>query len=126
MNINTQFFDALDFIAKSQNITDVDWAEASHIRRPTLSELRRLSRSGGISAQIFYFSRACTLVKMSKLYSGLSAIIGKDQLKRNFIKAVDNESDQFMRLQMLILMLKNESTSKQDKAGRMLKKLMKL
>jgi len=124
MEINILVFNALDVIAKRHRISDVDWAEAAGIRRPTISELRRLRKTNVKGDKEMKLHRVCSLAKMIKLYTGLSIILGNGPLNEEFKKVINDETDQYMRLQMLILMLKNEKKEKQDQAEKMLRKVL--
>lgn len=124
MEISIQVFEALDAIAKRYNISDVDWAEAANIRRPTIPELRRLSRSYISGSKDLKLNRICSLEKMIKLYSGLRIKLGNATVNEALKKVINGEPDQYMRLQMLILILKHEKKEAKDKAEDMLRKLI--
>jgi hypothetical protein len=125
MKINIKVFDMLDSLARLHYISDVEWAAASQIRRPTIPELRRISRVNLTAADAPGIKRACTLEKILQLHSGLSIKIGHTILNTALKKYLETEADQDIRLQLLILILKNATKEKKDEAERMLKSVLK-
>jgi len=125
MKINVRVFDILNSIAKRHHISDVDWAEASQIRRPTIPELRRISRTTLTARHNAGFKRACTLEKILKLSAGLSIKIGNAIVNAALKDYLETESDQDVRLQLLILILKDAKQAQKDRAEAMLKSVLK-
>ena len=66
MKINIRLFDMLYGLAEGHRLSDVQWAKASEIRRPTIPELRGLSRATSRATYYVGFKRACTLDKVLK------------------------------------------------------------
>ena len=126
MKISIRVFDCLDKVAKRHRITDIVWAEAAKIRRPTIPELRRLSRTAasGVKGETDV-KRSCTLDKILKLYSGLRIILGDAIVSEALKNYVTTERDQFLRLQLLILMLRDAKKEKRNKAEDLLKSVVK-
>jgi len=125
MKINIRVFDMLNSIARRHHITDVEWAAASQIRRPTIPELRRISRVTLAAIDDPGIKRACTLEKILQLYAGLSIVVGSAVLNAALKTYLETESDQDIRLQLLILILKDARQDKKDEAEAMLKSVLK-
>lgn len=125
MKVNIKVFDMLDSLARLHDISDVVWAAASQIRRPTIPELRRISRATLTAGDDPGIKRACTLGKMLQLYSGLSIKIEHPILNTALINYLETEADQDIRLQLLVLILKNATQEKKDEAEAMLKSVLK-
>ena len=126
MKISIHVFDCLDKVAKRHRITDIAWAEAAKIRRPTIPELRRLSRTvaSGVKGETD-LKRSCTLDKILKLYSGLRIKLGDAVVSEAVRNYITTESDQYLRLQLLILMLRDAKKEKRNKAEQLLKSVVK-
>ncbi len=125
MKIDVRVFDLLDGIARSYKISDIEWAEAAEIRRPTIPELRRLSRvvvRGGDQRAV---KRACTLEKILKLYAGLRVKVGDPVVKEALRNFIETERDQNLRLQLLLLMLRYTKAETKDEAETMLRSVLK-
>jgi hypothetical protein len=125
MKINVRVFDMLDSIAKRHHISDVNWAEASRIRRPTIPELRRISKVTAAAGDFTGIKRACTLEKILQLYAGLSAQIGSAIINRALKDYLNTESDQNIRLQLLLLILQDARQEQKDEAEALLKSMLK-
>lgn len=124
MEANVKLFEMLDSIAKRHHISDVKWAEAARIRRPTIPELRRISRATSTGRDGAGFKRSCTLEKILKLYAGLSIKIGSAIVNAALKNYLESEADQGIRLQLLILILKDAKKERRDEAEAMLKSLL--
>lgn len=114
----------LNSIAKHHDISDVEWAEAAQIRRPTISELRRINRATRIAVKDVGIKRACTLEKILKLCAGLRIKVGSAVLNEALKNCIDVESDQDIRLQLLILILQDAAPEVKDEAEAMLKAVL--
>jgi hypothetical protein len=90
-------------------ISDEEWAKASHIRRPTISEMRRLEKNPGTE-----IGRACTYTKLSTLYDGLFKLRGGTELRKQLDDSLKSETDQEVRMILLIMELRNTSQSGKD------------
>jgi hypothetical protein len=124
MKINIEVFNMLNSIAKLHNISDVEWAEASQIRRPTISELRRINRAAHKTGQDSGIRRACTLEKIIRLYAGLRIKVGSAILNEALRNCIETESNQDIRLLLLILILQSAKDENKDEAEAMLKVLI--
>ena len=63
MKVKITIFNALDNIAKRHNVTDEVWAKSAKVRRPTISELRRMAIIANNNSDE-KIGRACTLDKI--------------------------------------------------------------
>ena len=124
MKISIRVFDMLDRIAKGHHLSDVGWAEASEIRRPTIPELRRVSRAISTACYDPGIKRACTLEKVLKLSAGLRIKVGNAIVNAALKNYLDTESNQDIRLQILILILQDANKEKKDAAEAMLKSVL--
>lgn len=124
MEINIRVFDSLDAIAKSHRITDIEWAELAKIRRPTIPELRRISRETKSGVGKARFRKICTLDKIVKLYAGLSLKLGNAELSKHLKKSIENEPNAVLRLHFLVLLLQQSDKEKRDRAEIMLRTLI--
>ena len=104
MKVRIEIFNGLDTIARHHKVTDEQWAKSANIRRPSISELRRLYLDRQLEKSI---GRACTVEKIWLLYNGLHHILGGSILKKEMMEIVANEKDQDKRMMMLQLILKN-------------------
>ena len=111
MKIRIEIFNHLDRIARGKNITDEDWAKSANIRRPSISELRRLYIDRGLEKSI---GRACTIDKITLLFTGLYKLLGGATLKKEIMDAINVEKDQDVRIIMLSLLLKNAPKETKD------------
>jgi hypothetical protein len=107
MKANIAIFEYLDLIRSThpRRITDVEWAIASNIRRPTIPELRGRAlsiRKGGKPV-----GRPCTVEKLTLLFTGLQKIIGGDQLRKKILEIADGEKNLTTRM-ILLAMLASE------------------
>ena len=80
MKVKITIFNALDNIAKRHNVTDESWAKSAKVRRPTISELRRMAIIANNNSDE-KIGRACTLDKISSLFKGLYNILGGEMIK---------------------------------------------
>lgn len=126
MKIHIRMFDVLDRVAKSHCISDVEWAAAAEIRRPTIPELRRISRVSAAGIKDPRIRRACTMEKIIQLFAGLNKVIGSAVLNAELRNDLAIEYDQNLRLQLLLLMLKDAEKEKKDRAETMLKSVLDL
>ena len=125
MKTNIKMFDMLDSLAKIHGLSDVAWAAASQIRRPTIPELRRISRVTLTAIEDAGIKRACTLEKILRLHSGLSIKIGYPLVNAALQNYLATESNQDLRLQLLILILRDAAPEKKDQAEALLKSVLK-
>lgn len=121
MEINIGVFNILNSLAKHHDITDLEWSEAAGIRRPTISVLRRIVRSASKPGKDKGIKELCTLDKIIRLYNGLRIKIGSTILNEALRRGIDVETDQTVRLQLLILMLKDAEAEIKDEVEAMLK-----
>ena len=124
MKISIRVFECLDEIARSHSISDYEWAEAANIRRPTIPELRRVSRAIKSSRVKDDFKRACTLEKISKLYEGLKGKLGNAVVVEALKKFIESESDQYLRLQLMMLIVDKSNKETRDRAESLLKGIL--
>ncbi len=124
MKISVRVFDCLGEIARVHSISDYEWAEAAEIRRPTIPELRRVSRAERTGREEEDFRRACTLEKISKLYEGLRRLLGNAVMVEALKKYIEEEPDQYLRLQLLMLILNKARKETRDKAESLLKSIV--
>ena len=108
MKVNIAIFQCLDDIASHKQITDEDWAVRSNIRRPTISELRRIARNPNMKT-----GRACTIEKVTSLYNGLIKLLGGEALRKHIERCIEKEPDQTTRITLLAL-----ATSDADQEGK--------
>lgn len=111
MKVKIEIFNNLDKIARLHRITDDDWAKSSNIRRPSLSELRRLYLDRQSSKSI---GRACTIEKIGLLFLGLYNILGGDVVKKEMMAAINKETNQDVRMMMLSLLLRKAPQETKD------------
>ena len=111
MKIKIEIFNNLDTIARTHRITDDDWAKSANIRRPSISELRRLYLDRQSSKSI---GRACTIEKIGLLFLGLYNILGGDVVKKEMMAAINKETNQDVRMMMLSLLLRNAPQETKD------------
>lgn len=112
MKVNIRIFDCLDdiWIAHRGQLTDDDWARAigGNFRKPTISELRRISRNTRLN-KAELTGRACTIDKIVLLYAGLINLFGGEIVRKDIQKCIKNEPDQETRLILLALMIAKTS-----------------
>jgi hypothetical protein len=109
MKAEISIFKCLDDLRNHHNIRDGAWAKASNdIRRPTISEMRRLLKTPNIK-----IGRSCTIEKLSALYDGLLHLIGGEELKKHLEECLKTEPNQNARLLMLAMALRES-----DRAGK--------
>jgi hypothetical protein len=113
MKAKIELFTALDTIAKTHEITDEDWAKKSKIRRPSISELRRMGRIDRAKSEE-KIGRACTIEKISSLFTGLYKIIGGDVLRNDLKNVIDSEKDQDIRMMLWALILRDAPKETKD------------
>jgi hypothetical protein len=106
MKTKIEIFIALDDIAKKYRITDDDWAKQSDIRRPSISELRRLVKIN-FAKSSEKIGRSCTLDKITSLFKGLHKILGGDVLRNELTEAIKKEKDAASRLILWSMILKD-------------------
>ena len=102
MKTSIAIFEYLDKIRAQERISDVRWAAASAIRRPTIPELRSRAlsiRKGGKPT-----GRPCTVDKISLLFSGLFKLIGGEALRKKILDIIEDESNQTTRMIVLAMM----------------------
>ena len=104
MKVNTSIFIALDNIAKRHGVTDDVWAKNAKVRRPTISELRRIVKIARVESAE-KIGRACTIDKTTSLFRGLYNTLGGDVLKSELLQAINKEADQDVRLMMWSMIL---------------------
>jgi len=109
MRINIAVYNWLDGIANAHGIKDVPWAEASLIRRPTISELRRIARNPKQK-----FGRACTIDKVHLLFIGLTKLIGEETMRKDILGCIEKEPDQDVRFMLYSLILKEATKEARD------------
>jgi hypothetical protein len=103
MKTSISIFEYLDGLRTTHatRISDVEWAAASGIRRPTIPELRRRAKSireGGKPT-----GRPCTVEKITLLFAGLQKLIGGDVLRRKILEIVEHEPSRTTRMVLLAL-----------------------
>jgi hypothetical protein len=111
MKVKIEIFNNLDKIALLHRITDEEWAKSSNIRRPSISELRRLYLD---RQEVRSIGRACTIEKIGLLFIGLYNILGGDVLKKEMMAVINNETNQDVRMMMLSLLLRNAPKETKD------------
>jgi ATP phosphoribosyltransferase regulatory subunit HisZ len=120
LKVDITVFAKLDDVAKRHKITDEEWSDASDIRRPSISELRRLLKNKH-TASSEKIGRACTASKINKLFSGLLGLVGGDEVKKELIEIINQEQDQNTRLILWAVLLQNAPQSSKDAAEGSLK-----
>ena len=113
MKAKIELFTALDTIAKKHDITDEDWAKRAKIRRPSISELRRMGRIDK-EKSLEKIGRACTIEKISALFIGLNKLIGGDVLRNDLRAVIDSEKDQDIRMMLWALILRDAPKETKD------------
>jgi hypothetical protein len=108
MKINISIFQCLDGIARERQITDDEWAVKAKIRRPTISELRRIARNPNEKT-----GRSCTIEKVTSLYNGLTKLLGGEALRQHIERCIEKEPNQTTRITLLAL-----ATSDADQEGK--------
>lgn len=122
LRVDISVFGRLDDVAKRHDITDDMWASAANMRRPSISELRRLMRNKGKSPnQAEKVGRACTATKINALFIGLLQLIGGDELKGELIDIIQQEKDQNIRMILWAVLLQNAPQESRDAAEGSLK-----
>lgn len=109
MQINIETFKWLDSIAAAHGIKDIPWAKASGIRRPTISEMRRIAKNPDKR-----FGRLCTVDKISLLFNGLNVIIGGEEMRKILLESIPKEPDQNVRFMLYSLILKDATKEARD------------
>jgi hypothetical protein len=120
MRTNITVFKWLDDVRHLHGIKDEVWATASDIRRPTISELRRIFKNPNDKV-----GRACTIEKISALYNGLHKLIGGNELKKHLEECLSKELDQDVRLMMLSMALRNADKSGKDLVEKTIRMVIK-
>mgnify|MGYP000855471337 FL=1 len=113
MKVKITIFNALDNIAKRHNVTDEAWAKSAKVRRPTISELRRMAIIANNNSDE-KIGRACTLEKISSLFKGLYNILGGEMIKTDLLATIAHEKDQDVRLMIWSLILKDAPKETKD------------
>jgi hypothetical protein len=109
MKVKLSTFISLDAIAKRYNVKDVPWANAAGIRRPTISELRRMVRNPHTS-----FGRSCTIDKINSLFTGLYKLLGEAVMRKELLRHINDETDQDVRFLLYSLLLKDATQEARD------------
>ena len=113
LEVNIDVFGRLDDVAKRYRIKDEQWAAASAIRRPSISELRRLLKNQSLKTHE-KVGRACTASKINKLFQGLLSLVGGDELKKELIEIINQEKDQNIRMILWAVFLQSAPQSSKD------------
>jgi len=112
MKINIEIFDCLDDIWNKNrgSMPDDEWVKAigGDFRKPTISELRRLSRNIRISSDE-RVGRACTLEKILQLYSGLMNLFGGEIVRKDVEKCIEKTTDLKTRILLRSILLTNSA-----------------
>ena len=101
MKVDIRVFHALDDIAKTNNVSDADWAKASGMNRARLFELRKIYASLDNQDKYAY---KFTISRLISLYRGLYRCIGGSKLNEHLLTFLKNEPDVDVRLTFLILL----------------------
>ena len=109
MKVKLSTFISLDAIAKRYNVKDVPWANAAGIRRPTISELRRMVRNPHTS-----FGRSCTIDKINSLFTGLYKLLREAVMRKELLRHINDETDQDVRFLLYSLLLKDATQEARD------------
>ena len=109
MKVNIATFKCLDGIAARREIQDIPWATASKIRRPSISEMRRIERHPNEK-----IGRSCTIDKIQLLFNGLYKILGGDALRKDMLDCIEKEPDQDVRFLLYSLILKDSTKEARD------------
>jgi hypothetical protein len=113
MKAQIEVFTALDNIASKHNIKDEAWALKSNIRRPSISELRRIQKN--IANQTDEkIGRSCTVEKLSALFPGLYKILGGEVLRSELLVAIEKEKNQDIRMMLLTMILMDAPKETKD------------
>jgi hypothetical protein len=113
MKAQIEVFTALDNIATKHNIKDEEWALKSNIRRPSISELRRIQKNT-INQTDEKIGRSCTVEKLSALFSGLYKILGGEVLGSELLVAIEKEKNQDIRMMLLTMILRDAPKETKD------------
>lgn len=113
MKAKIELFTALDTIAKKYAVRDEEWAKKSKIRRPSISELRRIARIDRDKSSE-KVGRACTIEKISALFSGLYKILGGEVLGSELLVAIEKEKNQDIRMMLLTMILRDAPKETKD------------
>lgn len=113
MKAKIELFIALDSIARAHKIKDNEWAKQSGMRRPSISELRRMVKISTAKSSE-KIGRACTIDKITTLFVGLHAILGGDILRSELQKVIDKENDQDIRLMLWSMILRDAPKETKD------------
>jgi hypothetical protein len=109
MKINIATFQCLDGIAHNHRIKDPEWAKNADIRRPSISELRRIAKHPNDK-----IGRVCTIDKVFHLFHGLHKILGGDVLQNEIMACIAKETNQDARFLLYSLILKDASKETKD------------
>lgn len=120
MRIDISIFTSLDGITKKYGITDEKWAEASSIRRPSISELRRLARNKSARSEE-KIGRACTIDKIILLFNGLYKLIGGEKLRKELADIIAKTTDKDVLMLLLTMSIKDASDEAKDSVIGLLK-----
>lgn len=113
MKAKIELFTALDKVARKHSITDEKWAKQACIRRPSISELRRMAiiNTKKSSERI---GRACTIDKITTLFTGLHKILGGEALRNDLQNVIAVEKDQDVRMMLWSLLLRDAPKETKD------------
>lgn len=91
---------------------DDEWVKAigGDFRKPTISELRRLSRNIRTSSDE-RVGRACTLEKILQLYSGLMNLFGGEIVRKDVEKCIEKTTDLKTRILLRSILLTNSASN---------------
>jgi len=113
MKAQIEIFTALDNIATKHGIKDEEWAAKSNIRRPSISELRRIQKNTTNQTDE-KIGRSCTVEKLSALFSGLYKILGGEVLRSELLAAIEKEKNQDIRMMLLTMILRDAPKETKD------------
>lgn len=106
MALDIRIYITLDEIRDRHGFSKKDWAEASKLPQPRISELAKLAklhRSGKENEAAKKTGRLFTLEKCRALVDGLAKLIGGDMLRRELMQRIEQAKDDEEQ-NMIILM----------------------
>ena len=122
LTISIHIFEILDSIILKHGIKMKDWATASGLPQPRISELRRLyelDRDGKDQGEV---GRIFSLQKCAALVDGLRTLLGGDMLQQELLEKLQAANDKKEKLILMVLAL---SDTQDDQAELYLQALLK-
>ncbi len=118
MKVDIAFYIALREVARANNLRNREWARASGVPEPRISELNRIAKGG-------MYGRRCTLDKVLTLHRGLVKLLGEGQVRKDLEKLLAQETDATRRLIIMCLILGDAGEEYRNQAEMFLQTLLR-